>query len=62
MRLKHVVVALSLVACLSVEPAFAGQDQPIPTVSEWGLVVMTLLGMNAGTIMLGRRRKSRSAP
>lgn len=29
---------------------------PIPSVSEWGLVVITLLGMTAGTIMLGRRQ------
>ena len=33
-------------------------DEPIPTVSEWGLVVLTLLGMTAGTIvLLGRRRR-----
>ena len=29
---------------------------PIPTVSEWGLIVMTLLGLTVGTILLGRRR------
>ena len=28
----------------------------IPAVSEWGLVVMTLLGLTAGTIMFMRRR------
>ncbi len=30
---------------------------PIPTVSEWGLIVMTLLALTAGTIVFGRRRK-----
>ncbi len=29
----------------------------IPTVSEWGLVVMTLLGLTAGTVVLDRRRR-----
>ncbi len=28
----------------------------IPTVSEWGLVVTTLLGATAGTLVFGRRR------
>ena len=31
-------------------------DNPIPTVSEWGLVVMTLLGLTVGTIVFARRR------
>lgn len=30
----------------------------VPTVSEWGLVVMALIGLTAGTIMYGRRRVS----
>ena len=30
----------------------------IPTVSEWGLIVMTLLLLTAGTVVLGRRRKA----
>lgn len=29
---------------------------PIPTVSEWGLIGMTLLALTAGTILFGRRR------
>ena len=29
----------------------------IPTVSEWGLIVMTLIGLTAGTVALGRRRR-----
>ena len=33
----------------------------VPTVSEWGLVVLTLLGMTAGTIMLARRRRGPAA-
>ena len=28
----------------------------IPTVSEWGLIVMMLLGLTAGTIMYRQRR------
>ena len=31
-------------------------SQPIPTVSEWGLVVMTLLVLAAGSVVLRRRR------
>ena len=30
---------------------------PIPTVSEWGMIIMTLLLLTAGTIVLGRRRQ-----
>ncbi len=30
---------------------------PVPTVSEWGLIVMTLLLLTAGTIVFGRRRR-----
>lgn len=33
----------------------------IPTVSEWGLIILTLLGMTAGTIMLGQRRRPATA-
>ena len=36
-------------------------ENPIPTVSEWGLVVMTLLGLTVGTIIFARRR-ARGAP
>lgn len=31
----------------------------IPTVSEWGLIVMTLIGCTAGTILIGRQRSRR---
>ncbi len=30
---------------------------PVPTVSEWGLIVMTLLALTAGTIVFARRRR-----
>jgi len=30
---------------------------PIPTVSEWGLIVMTLVLLTAGTVVFGRRRR-----
>jgi hypothetical protein len=33
----------------------------IPTVSEWGLVVMTLLLLTAGTILWGWRRRANTA-
>lgn len=33
---------------------------PIPTVSEWTLVAMTLLGMTAGTVYFSRRRALRT--
>ena len=29
----------------------------VPTVSEWGLIVMTLLLLTAGTIVFSRRRR-----
>lgn len=32
-------------------------ELPIPTVSEWSLIVMTVLGMTTGTILFGRRRR-----
>jgi hypothetical protein len=34
---------------------------PVPTVSEWGLVVLTLLAMTAGTILLSRRQRQIAA-
>ncbi len=30
---------------------FCGEPPPIPAVSEWGLVILTLLGLSAGTIL-----------
>jgi len=32
------------------------RQEHIPTVSEWGLIVMALLLMTAGTVVIGRRR------
>lgn len=60
----------SLFGCQDAEPCSSetcalgmdpeGADEPvggaIPTVSEWGLVVMTLLGVTIGTIIFARRR------
>jgi hypothetical protein len=34
---------------------------PVPTVSEWGLIAMTLLGLAAGTFMFTRRRRAAGA-
>lgn len=34
---------------------------PIPTVSEWGLIIMTLLFLTAGTIVLGRQHRPAAA-
>ncbi len=38
------------------ETLCAVQQDGIPAVSEWGLIVMTLLLLTAGTVVLGRRR------
>ena len=35
--------------------------QPVPSVSEWGLVAMTLLVLAAGTLVIRRRRVARVA-
>jgi hypothetical protein len=35
--------------------------QPIPTVSQWGLIVMGLLVLAAGTMVIGRRRSGATA-
>ncbi|MCP4593025.1 MAG: IPTL-CTERM sorting domain-containing protein [bacterium] len=32
-------------------------EPSIPTVSEWGLILMTLLLLTAGTVVIGRRRR-----
>lgn len=34
-----------------------GEEPAIPTVSEWGMIVMTLVLLTAGAIVLGRRRQ-----
>ena len=39
----------------------ACEEQPIPTVSEWGLVVMVLLLLAGGKVYFGRRRSARTA-
>lgn len=36
-------------------------DKRVPTVSEWGLIVMTLVGLTAGTIVFARRRRVAAA-
>lgn len=41
--------------------AFLYPPVPIPTVSEWGLIVMTLLMLTAGTVVIRRRRDSNAA-
>lgn len=38
-----------------------GGGNCVPTVSEWSLIVMTLLGSAAGTIMFARRRRAAAA-
>ena len=35
----------------------AGEGGAIPTVTEWGLIIMTLLALTAGTIVFARRRR-----
>ncbi len=42
---------LGMISSITVNPA------AIPTVSEWGLIVMTLLALTAGTIVFGRWRR-----
>ena len=40
----------------------ACEAAPVPTVSEWGLVVLTLIGFIAGTVLFGvARRRTRTA-
>ncbi len=41
--------------------AAVGGPAPIPTVSGWGLIIMTLLALTAGTIVFARRRKTAMA-
>ena len=36
-----------------------GPQPPIPTVSQWGLIALTLLFLTSGTIVMGRERRSR---
>ena len=31
-------------------------SEPVPSISEWGLAVLTLLLLSAGTIVFARRR------
>ncbi len=35
--------------------------EPVPTVSGWSLIVMTVLAFTAGTILFGRRRRAAAA-
>lgn len=34
---------------------------PVPTVSEWSLIIMTVLAFTAGTILFSRRRRAATA-
>ena len=43
--------------CESCEKDCGPCEAPIPTVSEWGLIIMTLLALTAGTIVFARRRR-----
>ena len=43
--------------CESCEMDCGPCEPAIPTVSEWGLIVMTLLALTAGTIVFARRRR-----
>ena len=36
------------------------QAAPVPTVSEWGLLVLTLIGLTAGTVMFNRMKAVRA--
>ncbi len=47
----HPHEALGMISSITVNAS------AIPTVSEWGLIVMALLALTAGTIVFGRRRK-----
>jgi len=38
-----------------------GSSVPVPTVSEWGLIVMTVLGLAIGVFVFARPRRTRSA-
>ncbi len=63
------LVASDLPACVSQAASKCGSsgvaevtftDTPsIPTVSEWGLIVMTLIGLTVGTILFGRHWRAR---
>lgn len=34
---------------------------PVPTVSEWSLIIMTVLAFTVGTVLFGRRRRAAAA-
>ncbi len=38
-----------------------GGSDAVPTVSEWGLIIMALLSLTAGTIVFARRRRPAAA-
>ncbi len=43
------------------ELVIQGPDHPIPVVSEWGMIVMVLLALTAGTVVFGWRRRRAAA-
>ena len=44
-------------AALQTGAAYVFNERAIPAVSEWGLVVMALLGLTVGTIMFSRMKR-----
>ena len=53
---SHDKVLATEYALLILQKVVPTEEQVIPTVSEWGLMVMTLLGLTGGTIVFARRR------
>jgi len=54
-----------VISCDGVDQAIVGDEciqLGIPTVSEWGLVVMSLLTLAAGTLAIDRRSRTRAKP
>ena len=48
--------------CGGVTVPFGQMPFPVPTISDWSLIIMTLLAFTAGTILFGRRRRAANAP
>lgn len=45
----------------SSDPLHVNESAPIPTMSEWGLIIMMLLLLTAGTVVIGRRSRPAAA-
>lgn len=52
---------LTVEVCVTYDFSNAGGPAAIPTVSEWGLIIMTLLLLTGATMVFGRRRGSVAA-